>query len=156
MGEVTIVSTPDTAFVITPMGTQDLPQSQRDALKGDGKTEVLSILRNVDKPGYTFTMTGSEKVDAIDAQVLAITADGTDVKWWVDPATGRLLRRAAKGRQGEQVTTTLSDWKTFGGLNFATTFISTANGEQVASGKVTNVEVNSAIDPKVFEKPASK
>lgn len=156
MGEMTMVSTEAGSFASSPMGIQDLPASQREAVKAELKTDALAILRNAGKPGYTFTVTGNEKVDNVDAQVLEINADGPTVTWWVDPATGRILRRTQKGRQGEQVTTTLSDWKTFGGLNFATTFTSTANGEQVASGKLTNVEVNPAIDPKLFEKPAAK
>jgi len=120
------------------------------------KTDALAVLRNIDKAGYTFKVTGSEKVDNVDAQVLEINADGPTVTWWVDPATGRILRRTQKGRGGEQLVTSLSDWKPFGGLNFATSFTSSANGEQVASGKLTSVEVNPAIDPKAFEKPATK
>jgi zinc protease len=156
MGEMTMISTPEGAFAISPMGAQDLPSSQRDSAKAEMKTDALAVLRNLDKPGYTFTVTGNEKVDNVDAQVLEVNADGTTVTWWVDPATGRILRRTSKGRGGEQMMTTLSDWKTFDGLNFATSFTSTANGEQVASGKLTSVEVNPAIDPKAFEKPAAK
>jgi zinc protease len=155
MGEMTMVSTPDAAFMMGPMGTQDLPGSQRDAMKNESKLEMIQLLRNAEKPGYVFTVTGSEKVDNIDAQVLDITADGATTKWWVDPATGRVLKRSSRGRQGETVTT-LSDWKTFDGVNFATTYSTTANGEQVASGKITNIEVNPTIDPKVFEKPPAK
>jgi zinc protease len=155
MGEMTMVMTPDAGFALTPMGPQDLPASQREATKNETKIDTLIVLKNVDKPGYTFAVTGNEKVGDIDAQVLDITTDGASVKWWVDPATGRVLRRAAKGRQGEEVTT-LGDWKTFDGLNFATTFSRTANGEQVASGTWTKVEVNPTIDPKLFEKPTSK
>jgi zinc protease len=156
MGEMTMVSTPEGAFAISPMGSQDLPSSQRDSAKAEMKTDALAVVHNIDKPGYTFTMTGTEKVDNVDAQTLEINADGATVTWWVDPATGRILRRTQKGRSGEQVLTTLSDWKPFGGLNFATSFTSTTNGEQVASGKLTSVEVNPAIDPKLFEKPAAK
>jgi zinc protease len=155
MGEMTMVSSPQASFVVTPMGTQDLPSSQREANKTDAKVDMLAVLKNVDKPGYTFAATGSEKVGDIDASVLEITADGTGVKWWVDPATGRVLRRTSKGRAGEMLTT-VGDWKMFGGLNFATTFSSTANGEQVASGTLTNIEVNPTVDPKLFEKPAAK
>ena len=55
-----------------------------------------------------------------------------------------------------EMLTTVGDWKIFGGLNFATTFSSTANGEQVASGTLTNIEVNPTIDPKLFAKPEAK
>jgi outer membrane lipoprotein-sorting protein len=153
MGEVTMVSTPEGAFVNTPMGVQDLPSSQRDAQKAEARFDMLNVLKNVDKPGYTFAVTGTEKVDNVDAAVLEITTDGSTVKWWIDPATGRPLRRTSKSRQGETLTT-VGDWKTFGGLQFFTTFASTANGEQIASGTLTTVEVNPVVDPKLFEKPA--
>ena len=156
MGEVTMVSTPESSFVITPMGTQDLPASQREASRTELKTDALAILQNVGKPGYTFTLSGSEKVNNTDTQVLEIDAGGLNVKWWVDPATGRILRRQSKGRQGEDVTTTLSDWKSFDGMNFATTLDSSANGEQVAVLKLTKIEVNPTVDPKLFERPAPK
>jgi len=155
MGEMTMVSSPQASFVVTPMGTQDLPSSQRESNKAEPKVDMLAVLKNVDKPGYTFAVTGSEKVGDIDASVLEITADGTGVKWWVDPATGRVLRRTSKSRGGEMLTT-VGDWKMFGGLNFATTFSSSANGEQVASGTLTNIEVNPTIDPKLFAKPEAK
>jgi hypothetical protein len=47
----------------------------------------------------------------------------------------------------------VSEWKAFDGVNFPISFASTANGEQVASGKLTNVEVNPTVDPHLFEKP---
>lgn len=156
VGEVTMISTPASSFVITPMGVQDLPESQREASRAELKTDAVAILQNLDKPGYTFSVTGSEKVDNVDAKVLEISADGAMLKWWVDPATGRILRRVAKGRQGEEVTTTLGDWKSFGGMTFATTLNSMANGEQVASVKLTTIEVNPTIDPKAFERPPAK
>lgn len=155
MGEMTMVSSPQASFVITPMGTQDLPSSQRDANKTEAKIDMLAVLKNVDKPGYTFAVTGNEKVGDVDASVLEITTDGAGVKWWVDPATGRVLRRTSKGRMGEMLTT-VGDWKMFGGLNFATTFSSSANGEQVASGTLTTIEVNPTVDPKLFAKPEAK
>lgn len=152
MGEMTMVATPEGSFVSTPMGVQDLPSSQRESQKAEARFDMLNVLKNVDKPGYTFAVTGTEKVDNVDAAVLEITTEGSTVKWWVDPATGRPLRRTSKSRAGETVTT-VGDWKPFGGLQFFTTFASTANGEQVGSGTLTTVEVNPAFDPKVFEKP---
>jgi zinc protease len=155
MGEMTMVATPDAAFVITPMGTQDLPSSQRESQKNEAHIDMMTVLKNADKPGYTFTAGGMEKVDGVDAQLLEVNAQGSSVKWWVDPATGRVLRRASTGARGEQVTT-LGDWKSFNGINVATTFSTTANGEVQSSGKVTSVEVNPTVDVKMFEKPASK
>ncbi|HEX9985137.1 MAG TPA: pitrilysin family protein, partial [Thermoanaerobaculia bacterium] len=123
MGEMTTVVSPDASFVITPMGTQDLPSSQRAGQMQDLKTDPLGILKNIDNPKYTFTAGGMETVNGAQAQVLDINADGASVRWLVDPATGRLLRKVSQARgpqPGEQITD-YGDWKNFGGLMYPTT-----------------------------------
>jgi len=60
-----------------------------------------------------------------------------------------------QGRQGEQITD-YDNWKVFGGINMPTTMTSTAGGEKVGSGTVNAVDVNPAVDMKIFDKPASK
>jgi zinc protease len=155
MGEMTMVSTPEASFMIGPMGTQDMPSSQSAAQRSDARLDLLTVLKNIDKPGYTFTVTGAEKVGDVNAQVLEVSTGTSTMKWYVDPATGRLLRKVSQGRQGE-VVTDYTEWKTFGGINFPVAFTATIGGQQTGGGKLTNVEVNPTIDPKLFEKPPAK
>ena len=143
MGQVTSVLAPGTAFVITPMGTQDLPSSQRDDAMNDVKTEVMNVLRNASNPKYTFSATGGD---------LTINADGTIVRWTVDPATGQLLRSVRSGQRGE-TTTEYSEWKQFGPIKMATASKMTRGTESVGDTRVTNVEVNPTIDANAFVKP---
>ncbi|PYQ30945.1 MAG: hypothetical protein DMF57_14810, partial [Acidobacteria bacterium] len=112
-GEMTFVSTADSAFMTGPMGTQDLPGSQRAAMQSDARQELLTVLKNAEKPDYTFSLAGTEKVSYVNAQVLEINSGGSTFKWYVDPATGRILRKVAQGRMGEQVTD-YTEWKKFG------------------------------------------
>ena len=153
MGEMTMVITPDTAFVVAPMGVQDLPSSQRDAMTREMRQDFLGILKNIDKPGYTFTADGIEKVSGVDASVLDISIDGSELKWYVDPGTGKLLRTASKGRMGQQVTD-YTEWKSVGGLTLPSAFTLTTNGEKAGSGQLKTIEVNPTIDPASFRKPA--
>lgn len=151
MGEITRVVSPQAAFMITPMGTQDIPGSQRDASLSDLRSELIAVLKNVDNPKYTFTLGAKEA----DGQTVEINADGASVKWIVDPATGRVLRTISKATApvpGE-VVTTLSDWKPFGGLNLPTASIITRNGEKAGEMHLSTVEVNPAVDEKAFVKP---
>ena len=151
MGEITRVVSPEASFMITPMGTQDMPGSQRDSALGDLRSELIAVLKNIDNPKYTFTAGAMEG----DARVLEINADGNSVKWHVDPATGRVLRtisRASGPMPGDAVSE-LKEWKTFGGLNLPTLTTRTLNGEKAGEMKVTNVEVNPAVDAKAFVKP---
>ena len=154
-GEMTFVSTADSAFMTGPMGTQDLPGSQRAAMQSDARQELLTVLKNAEKADYTFSLAGTEKVSYVNAQVLEINSGGSTFKWYVDPATGRILRKVAQGRMGEQVTD-YTEWKKFGSLNLPVTFTVSAGGQPAGGGKVTMVEINPPVDPKVFEKPAAK
>lgn len=148
MGEMTMVMTPEASFMLTPMGAQDMPGSQHDRLARDLKLELLPVLIAADQPGYTFTVTGSEKVGDIDTNVLAINAGGLSAKWWIDPATGRVLRKGVA-----DTLTDYSDWKTFAGLNLPSKFSAARNGEVVGSGELKSLEINPVVDPKIWEKP---
>ncbi|HEX6085579.1 MAG TPA: pitrilysin family protein [Thermoanaerobaculia bacterium] len=143
MGKMTSVLSPDAAFVITPMGTQDLPSSQRDEALGELKAEVLNILRNVNNPKYTFHATGGD---------LTINADGAAVRWVVDPATGRILRTIRSSSRGE-TTTEYTEWKQFGPVQMATAAKMTRGGEPAGDMKVSNVEINPTIEANAFVKP---
>ncbi len=157
MGEVTMVMTPDQSFTVIPgMGVRETPSSQRDAAIRESRQELLSILKNPSQ--YTFAIAGNENVNGVNATVVDVTFAGDTVKWYVDPSTGKLLRRVARARgpmmQGDAVTD-FTAWGTFGGLQLPTAFSTTVNGQPVGGGQVKTIEINPTIDPKIWEKPAS-
>lgn len=158
MGAMTRVVTAEGAFMITPMGTQDIPSSQRESMTGDLKTEILAILKNIGTPKYVFTAGATEKIGGVDARLVEINADGATMKWYVDPATGRILRSASRagGPMPGEAVTDYTEWKKFGELMLPAAMTSTRNGERMASTVVTAVEVNPAIDPAAFVKPPAK
>jgi len=153
MGEMTMVTTADGGFMIGPNGAQDLPGSQTSMMKNESKSDEMTVLRNIDNPKYTFTVTGNQKVGNVDAKVLEINADGATVKWVVDPATGKLLRRISSGPRGETMRE-YTDWKNVNGVNLPSAFSLTTNGEPSGAGKITAIEINPTIDPNAFVKPA--
>lgn len=112
----------------------------------DLHSDLLSILRNVSNPQFTFTAAGTETIDGVAAQVVDVNAAGASVKWYVDPS-GRLLRTVARDS-----TTDFSQWKSFGGMNLPTVASVTRNGEKVSEVKLANAEVNVAVDPGAFVK----
>jgi len=151
MGEMTMVSTADAAFMAGPMGQQDMPASQRQNMRSESKQDLLNVLKNADNPAYTFNIAGTEG----SAQILEVNADGSTFRWYVDPATGRVLKKVSQGRQGEQVTE-YTEWKNFSGVNLPVAFTVTAGGQPGGGGKLTTVEINPTVDPKAFDKPAAK
>ena len=153
MGEVTMVVTSDTGFVLLPGGaSQELPGSQRESMRNDEKSDIVTILRNLGNPAYKFTAAGTEKVGDVEGRIVEINADGVNLKWVVDPSTGRLLRRYARGRMGAEQITDYQAWKEFGGLRLPSAFTVTANGEVVGKAEVKSMEVDPVVDPSVFVK----
>lgn len=155
MGEMAMVITPTAAFMSGPMGTQDIPGSQRDAMKAEQKFDLVTVLKNVESPAYVFDIGGKEKVGEVEAQVLMITTNGQTVKWFVEPGSGKLLRTLRSGRMGEQVKD-FATWKKAGELMMPFSFTITTNGQPSGSGEYKAMEVNPALDAKLFEKPATK
>jgi zinc protease len=155
MGEMTMVSTPDGAFMSSPMGSQDMPGSQRTSMRNESRADIIAILKNIDNPKYTFTTAGTEKVGTVDANILTIDADGAPVKWLVDPTSGKILRKVAQSPRGESITD-YTDWKSFDGITIPVAFSITTGGQPSGSGKLTTLEINPTVDPKIFEKPAPK
>ena len=157
MGEMVMVSTADGAFAVLPGGggVRDLPSSQRDSMRESLRSDTINILKNIDNPKYTFTATGTEKIGDIEARVVEINADGVPVRWYVDPSTGRLLRRISKNRGpagGDQVMD-YTDYSVVDGIQFAMAGTITQNGENAGGLRLTTVQVNPTIDANAFTRP---
>ena len=137
------------------MGSQDMPGSQRTSMRNESRADIIAVLKNIDNPKYTFNVAGTEKVGTVDAQILTVDADGSPVKWLVDPTSGKILRRVAQSPRGESITD-YTDWKTFDGITLPVAFTNTTDGQPTGTGKLTTMEINPTVDPKIFEKPAPK
>jgi zinc protease len=157
-GEVTTVFTPQTAFMAGAMGTQDLPASAREEQAKDLARSPLILAQRAADPKLSVSAGGKEKIGEVEAAILDVSYNGVQTRWFVDPATGRILRtsHSATGQQGptEQVTD-YSDFRNVDGLTFAFNQESKVNGEKAQSMTVEEVKINSNPDPKIFEKPAS-
>lgn len=157
MGEMTQVVSADASFMLTPMGPRDMPGSQRDAQLAEMKGETINVLKNLDNPKYTFTAGATEKIGDVQARALAVNADGTSYTWWIDPASGRILRKVGQARgpqPGEQITDYL-EWRDVNGVKIPAASTITRAGEKVGEMRVKDAEMNPAIDAKAWEKPAT-
>jgi zinc protease len=153
MGEMTRVVTPAAAFMISPMGTQDIPSSQRDAMLSEMRADLINVLQNAGNPKYTFTTAPGGKVGSVDALVLEVNADGSNARWYVEPS-GRLLRSLTHSTMPPgDVVTDFAEWKAFSGINLPTVATVTRNGEKAAELKLSAVELNPPVDEKAFVKP---
>jgi zinc protease len=158
MGEMTMVISPSAAFMKSPMGSQDLPGAQKeDALK-ELKRHPIFVAQHADDPKFIFAAGGTEKIGDVDAQILDINADGAQVRWYVDPQNGHILRSSAQsmgmGGPAEQVVD-YSEWKDVEGMNLPFKLKIKQGGNDAGTEDVQELQVNPAVDPKLFEKPVA-
>jgi zinc protease len=158
MGPMTVVFTPTSGFMAAQGQVRALPEPQRKESLDQVKRDLVFIAQHVDDPKFTFTANGSEKIGDIEARIVDVNADGTAIRWYVDPKSGRVLREtyAALGASGPfQGQTDLSDWKVFDGITFPVKHVNKQNGKDTSIVTFTEVHFNPDVDPKLFDKPSA-
>jgi zinc protease len=157
MGSMSQVITADAGFLDGPMGRHELPASQRESALKELRTSPLVVAQHIDDPKLTVRSAGTEKVGETEAALLDLSYDGAEVRWCVDPKSGRILRSASRvaSPQGpvEQVVE-LSDWRAVDGFQFAFARALRRDGEDGGSVAVQEIQVNPPVDPKDFEPKA--
>ena len=156
MGGMSMALSPAAAFASLPMGTRDLPVSQKEELLKELKREPIFVAQHADDPKFTFSAAGSTKVGDVEAKALDVNADGAEVRWFIDPRSGRILRTSARtmGMAGpsEQLVD-LTDWKEVQGVSVPFKAKITRDGQDGGSAEIREFEINPTVDPKLFEKP---
>jgi zinc protease len=159
MGAVSVVVSPEAAFIETPMGIHDLPAMQKEALLRDLRSSPLYVARFSHDAAVAVRSAGSETVAGVEARILDVASFGAEARWWVDPATGHVIRSAAQvagmGPPVEQVTD-FSDFRPVDGLVLPFHRSILRDGEAAGVVETSDVEVNPAVDPRAFEKPAAQ
>jgi hypothetical protein len=158
-GKMTSVVTPNAAFVATPAGIKDLPEATREERLRELSRSALNLARHPSDPKLSLSAAGKEKIGDVEAAVLDVDYDGAKVRWYVDPATGRIVRTRATSyaRTGSarEPVTDYSDYRLVDGLFFAFRQETRLNGEKAQVVEVQEVQLNTSPDPKIFEKPAA-
>jgi zinc protease len=158
MGTMTMVMAPSGSFMSNPGGTQDMPGSMKQEMEKALRRAALLLAQKAADPKLAVSLGGNEKVGEVEAAILDISYEGVDVRWFVDPATGRLLRVSyqAMGPQGPGTRITdYSDFKPAEGFVLPFKEEVTLNGEKIQSLTVQEVKFNTSPDPKLFEKPGT-
>jgi len=159
-GLLTLVAAPNAGFMsMANMGTQSMPPAQKTEMLAQLHHDLIYIAAHADDPAFTFTAAGTEKIGDIDAAVLDIAGAIPWVRWYVDPKTGYILREKYKGLapagpfDGE---TDLSDWRAADGFTQPYLHKNKQNGKETSVVEYKKVEINPAVDAKLFEKPAAE
>jgi zinc protease len=157
-GALTIVASPDAAFMsMAGMGTRSMPPDQTNEMLAQMHHDLIYVAQHADDPAFTFTAAGTEKIGDIDAAILDIGGAIPWLRWYIDPKTGYILREKYKGLgqsgpfDGE---TNLADWRTVDGLTMPYKHANKQNGQETSTAEFKKIELNPAVDPKLFAKPA--
>ncbi|MDX1630455.1 MAG: insulinase family protein [Thermoanaerobaculia bacterium] len=157
MGEMTMVATPEEAFMVTPMGTRPLPGSQKEELLKELRKEPLLIAQRWDEEEYPVADAGAEEVDGTEARILDVEVDGKRIRWFLDPESGRILQTEAKttDRTGAVVTqrTVYSDYREVDGLMRPFHVVIYQDDEESSTVTISEVQVNPEIPEGTFVKP---
>jgi zinc protease len=158
MGPMTVVFAPSGAFMAAQGQVRPIPASAAKESLDQIKRDPTFIASHSDDPKFTFIANGSEKVNNVDTKIVDVNADGTAVRWYIDPATGMLLRESysATNNSGPfQGETDLSEWKVFDGVNVPTRQINRQDGKESSVVTYTEVHINPEVDPKLFDRPSA-
>jgi hypothetical protein len=156
-GTMNIVVTPQTAFMAIPgQGTHDFPASQKAETLEQIKRDPIFIAAHSKDPNMFFTAGGTEKVGDTDSRIVDVMADGTPIRWFVDPQTGHILKETYRTlSQGGPVQgqTDMDNWQSVNGLNIPFVRHNKQNGQDSSTAEYTSLELNPVVDAKLFEKP---
>jgi zinc protease len=159
-GTMKMVVTPDVAFMdAAGQGKGDLPPAQKMETLEQIKRDPIFIAAHWKDPDMFFNASGTEKVGDAEARIVDVNAAGAAIRWFVDPQTGRILKETymTLGRSGPvQGETDMDNWKPIAGLALPLLRHNKQNGQDTSTAEYTALELNPAVDPKLFDKPAEK
>ncbi len=159
MGNVTYVVTPSGAFVAMQGQQHEIPGPQATEMLKQVKRNLIYLGQHADDPAFTFAVSGTEKIGDAEAAILDVSGPDISVQLYVDPQSGRVLREKYQGmgRTGPSMQETdLSNWKTSDGITIPRLHTNKQDGEVTSTSEVQSLELNPAVDPKMFEKPAAE
>jgi zinc protease len=159
-GAMNVVVTPESAFMALPDGNlQPFPDARKTEMLEQIKRDPIFIASHWKDSNVFFHAAGTEKVGDTEARIVDVNAAGASIRWFVDPQSGHILKETYRtlGQGGPvQGETEMDNWKPMSGLNLPLLRLNKQNGQQTSAVEYTALEINPAIDPKVFEKPAEK
>jgi hypothetical protein len=119
---------------------------------------LATALMDYKARGHTVELLGEESVEGIKAWKIKLVNkdDGKATLYYINKADHVMIKSSSE-RQMQGKTTTVEVWysdlKEFAGLKFFTTRTSKIDGEVFQTTSYSNVELNVAVDEKIFDMP---
>jgi predicted Zn-dependent peptidase len=153
-GEMSQVLSGDEGWAVGPMGAQDVPADQLDGMRDEIKSDIVMMLK--DRAALTCQALEPADINGTMCDQVYVTGIGDDfILLCFDQATGLPFMNQSKGNDpmtGSPVVTKTyySEWKDFGGINYASAFVIHHDDEEFAVGTVKSYEMNPKLDEAMF------
>ena len=157
-GNVTVVYSPAEAFWVSGTNSGNLPSWDHQALMQDLKVHPFNVLQHASEPGYSFRVAGSEVVAGVPARILEVSAPGAQARWYVDPASGWILRTSQSMTTDAGPVERTRDysnwwWVEGGALPFKQHYNQTgSNAATEGTLEIQSIQINPPTDPQAFSR----
>jgi outer membrane lipoprotein-sorting protein len=157
MGEMQMVFDGTTAWMKGPMGTRDLPGSQRDEFQKQTIGDVHYVLQNLDKPDFAPQYVRDETIEGKPVSIVIVRYAPLNyvMRLFVDAQSGFVLKKVARGMTPSgpgDIEEVFSDYRVADGVQFPFKTVATSDGKKVSEVTVTSVKVNAGVKEEVFKK----
>jgi len=158
VGEVTQGFDGTNGWMKTAQGLRDAPPTAATQAKENGFRDIISLLANFDKEGYSVQSLGPAKLGKLDVEAVLVRkdADKLEATLLVDPKTGLVAGKkymgAVMGQKGN-IEETFSDLRETGGIKLPFLVSITNNGNKAAELKYTEHKLNPGVDDAIYRKP---
>jgi zinc protease len=157
-GNFSMIVTPESAFMKAGARFQELPSARKNESLEQIHRDLIYVAQHLEDPAFSFAASGSDKSGGRDAAIVDVSGPGVSLRWFVDPGSGRILRETYQAMgQSAMVDseTDFSDWRPVEGLNLPFHRDNKQAGKDASSVQFKSIQLNPAVDPKIFEKPAA-
>ncbi len=157
MGQISMFFDGANAWMKGPMGTQDLPGSQREQFQQEAISDIHYVLQNFEKPEYAVQYLKDEAVDGAQMGVILIrhTPSNFLMRFYVDSKSGMVLKKSSRSSGPSGPTTveeTYSDYRVVSGIQFPFKTVGTSEGKKASELTLESIRVNVGIKDEVFKK----
>jgi hypothetical protein len=118
------------------------------------KLEPIYISQHRDQ--YSCVLEGTEQSGNLVTAKLKVKGEGVEGLWYIDPATGRLLRTTFPLAVSGQSVTDFSDWRQVDGVYLAFSRHNIGQGFVTTDVTVGEYDVNPVLDVNLFQPPAGQ